>query len=109
MKNGWSKVALGEVMTHRSEFFEIDDFTKYKRCRVRLHAQGVELRDRIDGGLIKTKSQQQCRADDFLVAEIDAKVGGYGTVPDSLDGAIVSSHYFLFEPDRTVRRCPAVS
>jgi type I restriction enzyme, S subunit len=97
----WSEVALGEVVTHRSEFFAIDDLTEYKRCRVRLHAQGVELRDQIPGALIKTKAQQRCRPADFLVAEIDAKVGGYGIVPDSLDGAIVSSHYFLFELERT--------
>lgn len=102
MKDEWTKVALGEVANHRSEFFALDDLTEYRRCRVRLHAQGVELRDRISGGLIKTKAQQRCRAADFLVAEIDAKVGGYGIVPDSLEGAIVSSHYFLFEPDRTV-------
>jgi type I restriction enzyme S subunit len=31
-----------------------------------------------------------------LVAEIDAKLGGFGIVPDDLAGAIVSSHYFLF-------------
>ncbi len=102
MKKGWSEVALGEVAAHRSVFFDIDDLAEYKRCRVRLHAQGIELRDRIPGALIKTKAQQRCRPCDFLVAEIDAKVGGYGIVPDSLDGAIVSSHYFLFEADRSV-------
>ncbi len=36
---------------------------------------------------------------EFLVAEIDAKMGGYGIVPEQLNGAIVSSHYFLFEID----------
>jgi type I restriction enzyme S subunit len=102
VKKGWSEVALGEVAAHRSVFFDIDDLAEYKRCRVRLHAQGIELRDRIPGALIKTKAQQRCRPCDFLVAEIDAKVGGYGIVPDSLDGAIVSSHYFLFEADRSV-------
>lgn len=30
---------------------------------------------------------------------MDAKVGGYSFVPKELDGAIVSSHYFLFELD----------
>jgi type I restriction enzyme S subunit len=30
---------------------------------------------------------------------MDAKVGGYGFVPPELDGAIVSSHYYLFELD----------
>jgi len=36
-----------------------------------------------------------------LVAEIDAKMGGFGLVPTELDGAVVSSHYFLFEPDES--------
>lgn len=102
MKKRWTEVTLGEVVRHRSEFFEIDDFSEYRRCRVRLHAQGIELRDRLPGVLIKTKKQQRCCASEFLVAEIDAKVGGYGIVPDHLDGAIVSSHYFLFAPNPTV-------
>ena len=59
------------------------------------------LRDRIQGSELKTKRQQVCRAGDFLVAEIDAKVGGYGLVPDELEGAIVSSHYFLYTVDGT--------
>lgn len=71
------------------------------RCRVKLHAQGIELRDKISGALIKTKRQQRCYGDDFLVAEIDAKMGGYGIVPPALEGAVVSSHYFLFNADRT--------
>jgi type I restriction enzyme, S subunit len=96
MNAKWPEVPLGEVLTHRKEFVRIDDTQEYLRCRVQLHAKGVVLRDRIEGGLIKTKEQQECRAGEFLVAEIDAKVGGFGIVPPDLDGAIVSSHYFLF-------------
>jgi len=59
------------------------------------------LRQRLRGAEIRTKSQQVCKAGDFLVAEMDAKVGGYGFVPAELDGAIVSSHYFLFVVDQT--------
>jgi type I restriction enzyme S subunit len=92
-------VSLGEVLHQRKEFIHIDDLTIYKRCRVQLSAQGIILRDQVQGVQIKTKDQQVCRAGDFLVAEIDAKVGGYGIVPDELEGAIVSSHYFLFEID----------
>jgi len=94
-------VRLGEVLRHRSQFIEIDDLTSYKRCRVQLHAQGVVLRDCVAGAEIKTKKQQVCRAGELLVAEIDAKHGGYGIVPDTLEGAIVSSHYFLFSIDRS--------
>ena len=94
-------VKLGEVLRHRKEFITIDELTKYKRARVQLHAQGILLRDEVEGAAIKTKKQQVCRTGDFLVAEIDAKVGGFGLVPDFLNGAIVSSHYFLFEVDET--------
>jgi type I restriction enzyme S subunit len=88
-------------MRYRKEFITIDDLTTYKRPRVKLHAQGIVLRDNIPGAMIKTKSQQVCRSGELLVAEIDAKVGGFGIVPDELDGCIVSSHYFLFVIDET--------
>jgi type I restriction enzyme S subunit len=96
MTRSWPLVRLGEVLNHRKEFLTIDDVTTYKRARVQLHAQGIVLRDEVPGAFVKTKKQQVCRTGEFLVAEIDAKVGGFGIVPDALDRAIVSSHYFLF-------------
>lgn len=95
----WPAVALGEVLSHRKDFIVLDDNQRYKRCRVQLHAKGIVLRDALLGLDIKTKRQQVCKTGEFLVAEIDAKMGGFGMVPDFLDGAIVSSHYFLFEAD----------
>jgi type I restriction enzyme S subunit len=92
---------LAKVLQLRREYIEIDDVVTYKRCRVQLHAQGIVLRDIAPGWSIKTKRQQVCRAGDFLVAEIDAKVGGFGIVPEELEGAVVSSHYFLFGIDET--------
>jgi type I restriction enzyme S subunit len=94
-------VALGEVVRHRNQFIQINDLESYKRCRVQLHAQGIVLRDVVPGAEIKTKKHQVCRPGEFLVAEIDAKIGGFGIVPPELDGAIVSSHYFLFVIDET--------
>jgi len=99
MSKQWPKVKLGEVLRHRKEFITIDDLTNYKRPRVQLHVQGIVQRDEVSGALIKTKTQQVCRSGEFLVAEIDAKVGGFGIVPESLNGSIVSSHYFLFVID----------
>jgi len=96
MSVGWTMVPLGVVLRQRKEFVTIDSLMTYKRPRVQLHAKGIVLRDEIPGTLIKTKQQQICHADEFLVAEIDAKVGGYGIVPEFLDGAIASGHYFLF-------------
>jgi restriction endonuclease S subunit len=93
----WKKIKLREVLSHRKGFIEIDDETEYKLVTVKLHRKGVFLREQLKGFQIKTKKQQVCKAGDFIVAEMDAKVGGYGFIPDYLDGAIVSSHYFLFE------------
>jgi len=101
MSKVWKTVTLGEVVRQRKEFIEIDDLQTHKRARVQLHAKGIVLRDIVEGSLVKTKRQQVARAGEFLVAEIDAKVGGFGMVPDELDGAIVSSHYFLFQIDET--------
>ena len=95
----WPMVDLGEVVSQRKEFITIEPDVAYSRCRVQTSARGVLLRDRVQGSEVKTKRQQVCRAGDFLVAEIDAKVGGYGLVPDELEGAIVSSHYFLYTVD----------
>ena len=97
MVNDWPVVQLGEFLVQRREFFTIDDLTRYKRARVQLHGRGVVLRDEINGAEVKTKEQQAAHTGEFLVAEIDAKVGGFGIVLPELEGAIVSSHYFLFE------------
>jgi type I restriction enzyme S subunit len=98
----WQKAKLGEVLTHRKGFITISDDEKYKLCRVQLHRRGVVLREILSGAAIRTKKQQVCKANDFIVAEMDAKVGGYGFIPSELDGAIVSSHYYLFEVDENL-------
>ncbi|MES2680882.1 MAG: restriction endonuclease subunit S [Bacteroidota bacterium] len=93
---------LGEFIAHRKEFITINDGIEYKRCRVQVNRRGVVLRDVVKGLEINTKRQQICKKGDFLVAEIDAKVGGYGFVPEDLVGAIVSSHYYLFEVNESL-------
>jgi type I restriction enzyme, S subunit len=101
MNMNWEVRSLGELISYRNEFIQIDDTTEYKRVRVQLHAKGIVLRDVVKGLELKTKNQQVCKKGDFLVAEIDAKVGGFGIVPEELEGAIVSSHYFLFDIDES--------
>jgi type I restriction enzyme, S subunit len=88
-------------LEHRKQFIQIKDTESYRRARVQLHWKGIVLRDEVEGALVKTKAQQIARQGELLVAEIDAKVGGVGIVPRKLDGAIVSSHYFLFEIDES--------
>lgn len=101
MKHSLSKIKLGEVITHRSEFISIDDFQRYKLCRVQTKALGVVLREEKEGLEIKTKEQQVCKSGDLIFAEMDARFGGYGIIPEELNDAIVSSHYFLYDVNDT--------
>lgn len=97
----WEQVAIGEIAKHRKGSIVIRDDAEYKLCRVQLHRRGIVLRETLRGAEIKTKKQQLCHTNDLVVAEMDAKFGGYGFITDDLDGAIVSSHYYLFELDST--------
>ncbi|MDX2115707.1 MAG: restriction endonuclease subunit S [Planctomycetota bacterium] len=99
----WPQVPLSEFVRHRKASIQIEDDKTYRRVTVKLHAQGIVPRDEVSGSQIKTKKQFPVQANDLLVAEIDAKAGGYGIVPAGLAGAVVSSHYFLYEVDPT--RC----
>jgi type I restriction enzyme S subunit len=94
---------LGEFIRQRKESILLEDGLEYRRVTTRLRGRGVVERDVVKGTEIKTKKQFPIRSGDLLVAEIDAKVGGYGIVPPELEGAVVSSHYFLFEVDQS--RC----
>lgn len=100
MNSRYPLVKMGQFLRLRKEFFTIDDAEEYQLVTVQLHTRGIRERSCLMGSEIKTKKQQRVKAGDLLVAEIDAKVGGYGIVPTELEGAIVSGHYFLYEIDR---------
>ena len=98
----WEFVQLKEVLRHQKgnvRSLLIDDATEYKLCRVQVHRKGVVLRKKQFGHEIKTKKQQLCHTGDLIVAEMDAKFGGYGFIPPDLEGSVVSSHYYLYELD----------
>jgi type I restriction enzyme S subunit len=99
LPNGWQWMKLGDVLTYRQEFFTIDDDTEYQLVTVKLHGRGIVPREKLRGSQIKTKQQQSIRSNQLLVAEIDAKLGGFGIVPRELEGSIVSGHYFLYDID----------
>ncbi|MDY7229036.1 N-6 DNA methylase [Hyalangium rubrum] len=97
-----SERPLSDCLKLRKEFIEIEDAVEYTLLTVQLHGRGLAFRGKKRGAEIKTRRQQVVRKDDLIVAEIDAKLGGFGLVPAELEGAIVSSHYFVYEIDRAV-------
>jgi len=97
-------ISMSKFLKLRKEPITINDKTKYKRVKVKIHGKGIQLRDEVFGAEIKTKKQFMVKTNDLIVAEIDAKVGGFGIIPPELESAIVSNHYFLYEIDESVMR-----
>lgn len=93
----WSIARLADHITQRKGWIVLEDDKQYQRCTVKLHNLGIQVRDIVYGRDIATKKQQVTHENDLLVAEIDAKVGGFGIIKSDTAASIVSSHYFLFE------------
>lgn len=102
MNTVWPTALFSDFIKLRKQFITIHDNKSYERVTVQLYARGIIKRDVVFGSSIKTKKQQVIKAYDLLIAEIDAKVGGFGIVPPELDGAIVSSHYFTYEVNTNI-------
>lgn len=100
-KPHYPQVKFSEIMKEDKQYNIIDDAREYQRVRVQWYGKGVIKRDKILGRKLKTKKQKVAKTGQFIVAEIDAKNGSFGVIPKELDGSIVSSHYFLFDLDKS--------
>ncbi|MDE1821556.1 MAG: N-6 DNA methylase [Euryarchaeota archaeon] len=95
----YPQLSFAQIAREDKARITIDDSRVYSLVTARLHGGGIVSREQLQGRRIKVKDQKPARAGQLLVAAIDAKMGGYGVVPSELDGAIVSSHYYLFNLD----------
>lgn len=97
--SNFPQIKFSNIMQENKDTTMIDDDKQYKRLTVKWYGNGVFLRDELLGKKIRAKKQKLVKANQFIVAEIDAKYGSFGIVPDDLSGAIVSSAYFVFDLD----------
>lgn len=96
MRNGWTEVALGDVLTPRTEICSIDPQREYREVTVSLWGKGVRLRRKVAGSEIAATSRNVARAGDFIISKIDARNGAYGFIPTDLDGGVVTNDFPLF-------------
>jgi hypothetical protein len=67
---------------------------------VRLWGNGVTERGRVLGAEVSGR-RFRARSGQFIASRIDARNGAMGLVPESLEGAIVTHDFPLFDLDRT--------
>jgi type I restriction enzyme S subunit len=100
MSHNWPKVPLGKVLIKSEEWITLDPNKRYKEVKVRLWGKGVILRREVDGVEIASPKRLVVRENQFILSRIDARNGAFGLIPDSLDGAIVTNDFPVFNLDK---------
>jgi len=96
MKPGWTEVALGEVLTPRTDTCVIHQDTEYREVTVAVRGKGVRLRRKVLGAGIAAPFRNVAKTGDFIISKIDARHGAFGFIPNHLDGAVVTNDFPLF-------------
>ncbi|MBI4547528.1 MAG: restriction endonuclease subunit S [Ignavibacteriae bacterium] len=91
-------VPLGEVLTRSDELIHLDSDKMYSEVTVRLWGKGVTQRRLVNGMQLKGAKRFVVKTGQFIISRIDARNGAFGLIPESLDGAIVTNDFPLFNP-----------
>jgi type I restriction enzyme S subunit len=97
MSKTWSLVPLEEVLTHYQEYIDEPEPKVYPKLSVKLYGKGVVLDTPTDGSTLKMKRHQIAKSGQVILSEIWGKKGAIGFVPPEGDGALCTSHFFLFD------------
>lgn len=95
----WRRVRLADLLRRSSETIEPLPDTEYREVTVRLWGKGVVERGRVTG-LSLAGRRFVAREGQFIASRIDARNGATGLVPASLDGALVTNDFPLFDVNR---------
>ena len=95
----WPMVALGNLMSQDTRYVSELEPRMYPKLSVKWWGKGAVLDTPADGATVRMSRHQLARAGQVIVSEIWAKHGSIGIVPDEGAGALVTSHFFLFDMD----------
>jgi type I restriction enzyme S subunit len=96
MTKAWQQHKLGDLLTRSGEAAQPAADADYKEITIRLWGKGVLERGRISGAAVNGR-RFIARKNQFIASRIDARNGAMGIVPESLDGALVTNDFPLFE------------
>ena len=101
---GWPVVKLEEVLDQDLDFVTDLEPGTYKKLSVRLYGKGVVPDKPVDAHTVRMKKHQIAKEGQIIVSEIWAKKGAIGIVPPNGNGALCTSHFYLFnrKPERVM-------
>ncbi len=97
MSSRWPIVPVAEVLTEYREYIDVPEARLYPKLSVKLYGRGVTLDTPADGTTLRMKRHQIARSGQVILSEIWGKKGAIGIVPRQGDGALCTSHFFLFD------------
>lgn len=93
----WPAVALGDLLTLCPDYIDQPEWKLYRKLSVRLYGKGVVLDAPVHGSTLRMRRHQIARRGQVILSEIWGKKGAIGFVPEEGDGALCTSHFFLFD------------
>jgi restriction endonuclease S subunit len=94
-------ITLSEVLVQDEGYITELEPRLYPKLSVKLYGRGVVPDEPTDGNTVKMKRHQLAKPGQVILSEIWAKKGAIGIVPEEGVGALVTSHFFLFDVDET--------
>ncbi len=96
MNTHWQITKLGDLLQRSDKTINPLVDAEYKEITVRMWGKGVVERGRVIGAALPGR-RFVARAGQFIASRIDARNGAMGLVPQSLDGALVTNDFPLFD------------
>ena len=90
---GWNTWRLKDLLTVVQRPVSLQPDASYRLVTAKRYRAGIVHREVLRGDQIKTKTQFQAKAGDFLISRRQIVHGACGLVPAELDGALVSNEY----------------
>lgn len=100
MSEEWRFVPAGAIAKQRRETVRLQPGIEYRAMGVRWHGKGAYNRGLITTETVKAKSLYRARAGDFVFNRIDTQKGAFDVIPHSLDGALATNEFPLYEVDQ---------
>jgi type I restriction enzyme S subunit len=97
MSKSYPMIPLAEVLTQYQEYIDAPEPKIYPKLSVKLYGKGVVLDVHVDGSSLKMQKHQIAKGGQVILSEIWGKKGAIGFVPSEGDGALCTSHFFLFD------------
>jgi type I restriction enzyme, S subunit len=100
MSANWSMVKLSNLLSQYTEYIDVPEPRTYPKLSVKLYGKGVVLDTPANGATLKMMRHQLAKSGQVILSEIWGKKGAVGFVPEEGEGALCTSHFFLFDIDK---------